>query len=95
MKTLTLNLSGYVCKGVASVKHWGGGEACIEMKSFKVCQYSIISDDNLLLQNLNDAGFGVEKITGGIVDIYENYEGHLVFLESKEVGEIFDCCYYN
>jgi len=83
-KVLTLKLVGYTVGGVADLKLWGGGNACIDMKQFLT---SDISRKNLL-KNLNDNGFGVEKINGGICDIFENYDGTLKFLKSVEVGNV-------
>lgn len=83
-KTITLSFSGYVVKGVADVTPWGGGDACIEMESFRVKSIK----EQILLENINDGGFGVERINGAICDIYENYEGTLKFLKTKTVGKV-------
>ena len=83
-KTISLAFTDYVVRGLADVTPWGGGNACIEMDSFRV--KSIKEDE--LLKNLNDGGFGVERINGAICDIYENYQGTLKFLKSKRVGTV-------
>jgi len=86
MKTLVLKQTGYTVTGVADITMWGGGNGCIEMQSFKVDK---INRDTLYLYcNLNDNGFGVEKINGAICYIYENYEGTLKFLKSTVVGKV-------
>uniref|UniRef100_A0A6M3L7R5 Uncharacterized protein n=1 Tax=viral metagenome TaxID=1070528 RepID=A0A6M3L7R5_9ZZZZ len=84
MKTLTLKKVGYVVKGMADLKPWGGGNACIEMTPFKIKRIS----DKILMDNINDAGFGVENINGAICDIYEDYEGTLRYLTTKRVGKV-------
>jgi hypothetical protein len=84
MKTLTLKKIGFTVKGTADLTLWGGGNACIEMKSFDVKKI----DFKTLKENLNDNGFGVEKINGGICEVYENYEGTLKFLKTIEIGKI-------
>jgi len=93
MKTITLKMVGYVVKGIADVKPWGGGNACIAMDSFKVNSIA----KKVLLGNINDGGFGVEKINGAICDIYEDFEGTLKFLKSIEIGIVEDNTrkYYN
>jgi hypothetical protein len=81
MRTLTLKKSGYIIKGVADLSLWGGGNACIEMATFDV---------KTLKNNINDNGFGVEKINGAICNVFENYEGTLKFLKTVEIGKISD-----
>lgn len=82
MKTLTLKKTGYTIKGVADLTMWGGGNGCIEMKSFDVKNISV----KTLLKNINDNGFGVEKINGAICTIYENFDGYLVYHSNVTVG---------
>lgn len=83
-KTITLEFTNYVVKGVSDVTPWGGGEACIQMDSFQVKSI----DKKTLLENINDGGFGVESINGAICDIYENYSGTLRFLKTVNVGKV-------
>ena len=83
-KTLTLNLSGYRIKGVADITLWGGDAACIEMKPVKV----LTLDKDNLMEHVNDNGFGVQSINGAIVDIYEDYEGTIQYMETIEVGKV-------
>jgi|ERR1035437_1697558 hypothetical protein len=85
-KTLVLKMTGYMVKGTSDLTQWGGGNASIQMSPFKVDKI----DKKTLLKNINDAGFGVESINGAICDIYEDYEGTLVFLKSVEVGKVSD-----
>ena len=86
MKTLTLKLTGYIIKGVSDLKLWGGANACIDMAKFHVNKIDI----KTLKNNINDNGFGVEKINGAICDIYENFEGTLHFLKTIEIGQVSD-----
>ena len=88
MESITLNFTDYRITGVASVISWGGGQACIEMKPFHIKDINKISVDDL-----NDNGFGVEKITGAYVYIEKNYEGHYIFDYNMEVGKVFNCVY--
>jgi hypothetical protein len=94
MKTITLNFNNYVIMGLADVTPYrGGGRGWIEMVPFEVDKIDIEN----LQKNLNDGGFGVEKINGAVCEIYENYEGYLVYKGSIEVGNVceeikeFDC----
>ena len=84
MKTLTLKFTGYTVKGISDLTPWGGGNACIIMDPFDVKKI----DSKTLLKNLNDAGFGVEKINGAICHIYKNYEGTLRYLRTVIVGKV-------
>jgi hypothetical protein len=84
MKTITLKQDGFIIKGVADLTLWGGGQGSIDMKSFKVQSLKDIK------KNLNDNGFGVQSINGAVVQIYENYEGHEVFLKDKVIGKVSD-----
>lgn len=83
-KELTLKFTGYLIKGISDVTMWGGGNGCIGMSPFSVKK----TDVKTLLANINDGQFGVESINGAICDIYEDFEGTLVFKESKEVGKV-------
>lgn len=93
MKTLILQRTGYVIKGVSDLKPWGGGNACIEMSAFKTKTIQVKE----IMQGINDNGFGVEKINGAICDIYEDFEGTLRFVKNIIVGKISDYTqeYYN
>lgn len=84
MKTITLKMEGYIVRGVSDLTHWGGGNACIEMEKFHVQKIN----KKVLLENINDNGFGVQSINGAICDIYENYEGREVFLKTTVVGKV-------
>lgn len=89
MRNLTLKLSDYAIKGIASVIPWGGGEASIEMNVFNVSSLKDIKE------NLNDSGFGVQEITGAVVEVYRNYQGTLVYSRTLTIGKVFDCVYEN
>ena len=84
MKTLTLIKKGYVIKGVSDLTPWGGGNACIPMYSFATKTIQVKE----ILEGINDAGFGVEKINGAICDIYENFEGTLRWIKTITVGKV-------
>ena len=92
MKSITLHLTDYVIKGMADLKPWGGGNACIEMASFNVKHLKEIKE------NINDNGFGVEKINGAICDVYRNYEGTLKYSKTLTIGKVSEHTqdvYYN
>jgi hypothetical protein len=91
MKSITLNFTDYVIEGIADLTAWGGGNACIEMKSFHVKSLKDIKE------NLNDNGFGVESINGAICDVYRNYEGTLKYSRTLHIGKVSEHteeCYY-
>lgn len=75
MKTITLKHTGYYVTGVSDLTPWGGGNACIQMAPFYVIGEKEPTDQELL-DNINDAGFGVQSINGAICDVFEQYEGH-------------------
>lgn len=83
-KSITLNFLNYKVSGVADVTMWGGGNGCIEMTPFTVNSL----DTGSLIKGLNDAGFGVQSINGGVCDISENYDGYLVFKNTVVVGKV-------
>ena len=71
MKNLSLEFSGYMLRGEATLKLWGGGGGFIEMKP------SFIPKDKLthtlIKRSVNDNGFGCETITQAVVDVYRVY----------------------
>jgi hypothetical protein len=75
MKTITLKQTGYYITGVSDVTPWGGGNACICMKPFRIALPFDKITDKMLLDSINDNGFGVESINGAICDVFEEYEG--------------------
>lgn len=83
-KSIKLNFTNYQVSGLADVFMWGGGRACIEMTSFTVANLN----KETLLEKINDGGFGVESINGAVCDVFENFEGYLVFKETIEVGNV-------
>ena len=95
MKTITLKQIGFQVTGMSDLTLWGGQNGCIEMKAFNVNSI----DENELLSNLNDNGFGCQSINGGICDIWELYENdYREFSETIAVGKVSDYtteCYYN
>jgi hypothetical protein len=71
MRNKTLEFKGFMISGMSDLTLWGGGNACIEMKPFFVNHLKEIRD------KINDSGFGVESINGGICDISKVYQnGH-------------------
>ena len=85
MNSKTLFFSGYYITGLSDLSLWGGGNACIEMKPFRVKHIKEIPD------NLNDSDFGVESINGAIVDIYREYgNSHREYARTITVGKISD-----
>lgn len=80
MKELTLQFKGYKIKGEAHLILWGEDKGFIEMKP------TFISADKLshneIKRAVNDNGFGCEKITSALVDIYKCYgEMHNLYEE--------------
>jgi hypothetical protein len=71
MKNVSLQFRGYIIRGEATLKLWGGGDGVIEMKEY------FIPEDKLshtrIKRSLNDNGFGCEAITQAVVDIYRVY----------------------
>jgi len=87
---ITLKLSHFEVRGVADVSPWGGGRGSIEMVPFKVASST---DKELLKAGLNDSGFGVESINGGVCDVYAVYsddDGTTAkkFVETVIVGNV-------
>lgn len=79
-KTITLDFTDYVIKGTAKLLLWGGDNGTIEMQSYHVNNLT----EKEIAAGANDSGFGCERIVSIEVDIYENYNGYLVYLESRE-----------
>ena len=73
-KTITLQHTGYVVKGTALLKLWGGGKGVIDLKPIHL---DSIPDDLTKIE-YNDNGFGCESILEVEIEIYEDYEGVLV-----------------
>lgn len=82
MKKITLKLTNYVIKGVADLTAWGGVNGSIQMENFTVKRLKDIKE------NLNDNGFGVQSINGGVCDIYRNYEGTLKYARTLIIGKV-------
>lgn len=81
-KTITLEFTDYKITGTAHIILWGGEPATIPMDPYHVDN---IETDEEIIEGANDAGFGCEKIVSVDVEIYENYEGHNVFLDEKTI----------
>ncbi len=81
-KQIVLDFIGYKHQGTALIQMWGGDYGVIEMKSI----YS--QKEKLSVKDLNDAGFGCQKIIGAYVNTYENYEGYFEYKGSSLVGDL-------
>ena len=78
-KKIELKFVNYYITGIAHVVDWYGRKGTIEMTPFYVDAPYVESlediDFDAIKSNVNDGGFGVQRITMAEVDIYENYEG--------------------
>lgn len=81
-KTITLNFTNYIIKGETTINLWGGGQGNIKMDDV-----ALDSIDNITLDMLNDGGFGCESIAGAYIDIYENYQGYLKYIDTQIIGD--------
>ena len=79
-KKLELNFTSYAVGGIAEIRLWGGGTATIDMAKYYLDD---LDNEQELIDGINDNGFGCESIIGAQVELYENYEGRLVYLESR------------
>ena len=87
MRTVTLKQTGYYVTGISDLTMWGGGNACIEMKAFEIPKVN----KKILLENINDNGFGVSSINGAVCNIYVLYEnGYKEFQKQVIVGNVSD-----
>ena len=80
-KNITLEFTNYVIKGTANCTYWDGTDFSIPMKPYNIDSLEI----EKLLSGVNDNEFGCQSINSVEIDIYENYEGYLVFLEEREL----------
>ena len=80
-KTLTLKHTGYEVIGTALLNLWGGGQGSIQMD--KIFLNSIPEDLSKI--KYNDGRFGCESIEQVEIEIYESYEGVLVFVSEHTV----------
>lgn len=71
MKELSLQFRGYMVKGEATLKLWGGDTGFIEMKPYFIPEDKL--SHTLIKQSINDNGFGCEAITQAVIDIYKVY----------------------
>ena len=84
-KSITLKKVGYLITGISDVTPWGGGNACIEMKPFRVDKLRKAD----ILKGINDNGFGVEAVNGADCDVWELFEdNYKTYLENIIVGRI-------
>lgn len=90
MKTITLKKVGYFITGTSDLTPWGGGNACISMRSFTTKK----TTKRELLKGINDNGFGVRSINGAVCDIWELFEqGHKQYSKTIIVGSVSDYTY--
>lgn len=86
VKTLTLKQVGWRITGTVVMLLWGGGIATIKMEDTYIRSLAPLTEDQLV-QNLNDNGFGCQRIYGGEVHIHELYErGLSEFVYTKIVN---------
>ena len=78
-KTLTLKFTNYEVHGIAHCTYWDDTKFSIPMKP-----YHIKSLDDILA-GVNDNGFGCRSIDCAEIEIFENYEGTLLFLQEMEI----------
>lgn len=84
---ITLNHIGFIVRGKTKVSMWGGRIAFVSMDEVILSLGKVT--ENLLMEYINDGGFGVEKILGAVVDVYYQYEqGHDIYMETKIVGDV-------
>ena len=84
---VVLKFKGFKVTGTTFVTCWGGGSGNIGLKPFSLDEVT----DETLLDNLNDNGFGVQSIDGGVCDIWAVYgDNHTVFQETVTVGRVPD-----
>jgi hypothetical protein len=100
MKTKTINQIGYLITGIASITLWGGDNGGIKMNPIFLKELPILPEkSDELFNRLNDGGFGVQRINGALVNIYELYEYNVkeLIFDNVPVGEIsqefIDTCY--
>ena len=76
-QTITLQLTDFVVKGTAYITSWDGTNGCISMKPYHIPENNI----DVILEGINDNGFGCQSIDLVDVDLYANYEGYLVHID--------------
>ena len=79
----TIKLTNFEVRGIVLLQDWTGNLGKIEMKPVSVDKMS-----NINIDTLNDNGFGCQRIFGGVIDIYGNYEGLKSYIESRVVGDL-------
>ena len=93
IKKLILKRQGFFVTGTADVTPWGGGRASIPMESFTVKHLKEIKD------NINDSGFGVEKINGAICEVFDDFGKCQEYRRQLVIGDVkdfvFDDHYHN
>ncbi len=89
-KTIKFVHDGYAFTGTADVTDWYGQGGAIEMGGWEAPVLRVG------LSDLNDSGFGVQSINGGIVEVWEVYKNPKTdttvreWLTTKVIGEVSD-----
>lgn len=76
-KVLILKQTGFYVTGTVKILLWDGNKVDVEMKAFHVSSLDEIPD------NINDGGFGGQRIFSAECVVYEDYEGTHRFLEIR------------
>lgn len=80
-KTITLELTNYIIRGEVSVIDCNGKENALFMDDY----YVDTPDLDSIKAGLNTSRFGVQKVLSASIDIYENYDGYEVYVDSINI----------
>ena len=80
-KTITLELTNYIIRGEVSVIDCNGKENALFMDDY----YVDAPDLDSIKAGLNTSRFGVQKVLSASIDIYENYDGYEVYVDSINI----------
>lgn len=72
MKTKTITQTGYLVKGTATIKRWGGDEGNVKMDE-NFIPYNKLNKSNLL-GCINDGQYGCQSVIYAELDIYIKYD---------------------
>lgn len=72
MKSKTINQTGIVVKGTATLNLWGGGQGDIQMDETYLPNDKITPKN--ILRCVNDGGFGCQSIESADIEIYIKYD---------------------
>lgn len=84
-ESITLNLKGYIVRGVAVINTWGGPTSTIQMNEIVIDEALETKEElyDAIRSLMNDAGFGCREILGAFVAIYAAYSNEDVYNSSK------------